>query len=355
MNETSVLLSNTCNQIFSDFVTPSVLDDAEDGKWPQKLWANMEENGLTTPFINEEGSVPSLTWQEVFTIFYHAGYYCVPLPLVENVIANWVLSQLDGVFSRSLITLQDGDEILTIHGSESNKKVSGSIKSVPWGSSATYLLAVGEYKNIKKFILLDISTILKKVDVNIAGESRDAIELNSVVPEYIFDIPEEIGHQVIKLLPALGYSAKMSGAISSVLDLSVEYVGDRVQFGRSLSKFQAIQQQLAILASEAAAAQTASINACKAVDSTENFNDIELEVAVAKVRSGDAAGKAAAIAHQVHGAIGFTYEFKLHYLTRRLWSWRSEFGSESYWSTRIGRMVMDQDVDCLWPNITSRM
>ena len=355
MNETSKILSNTCNQIFSDFVTPAVLEDAENGKWPQKLWVNLKENGLTSPFVGEESGMPSLTWQEVFTIFYHAGYYCVPIPLVENVIASWVLSQLDEVLPRGLITLPDGDEILKIHGSENNKKVSGSIKSVPWGSCATYLLAIGEYKNIKKFILLDISNSLKKTDVNIAGESRDTIELDNIVPESIFAIPDDIGDQVIKLLPALAYSAKISGAIFSALDLSVDYVGTRVQFGRSLSKFQAIQQQLAILASEAAAAQTAAVNACKAVDNTDNLNDIELEIAVAKTRSGEAAGKAAAIAHQVHGAIGFTYEFKLNHLTRRLWAWRSEFGSESYWSARIGRMVMMNDVDCLWPNITSRI
>ena len=75
MNETSKILSNTCNQIFSDFVTPAVLEDAENGKWPQKLWVNLKENGLTSPFVGEESGMPSLTWQEVFTIFYHAGYY----------------------------------------------------------------------------------------------------------------------------------------------------------------------------------------------------------------------------------------------------------------------------------------
>ena len=44
---------------------------------------------------------------------------------------------------------------------------------------------------------------------------------------------------------------------------------------------------------------------------------------------GEAAGIGAAIAHQMHGAIGFTQEHQLHYLTRRLWSWRDEFGNEA--------------------------
>ena len=57
------------------------------------------------------------------------------------------------------------------------------------------------------------------------------------------------------------------------------------------------------------------------------------------MRVGEAAGTGAAIAHQVHGAMGFTYEHSLHHATRRLWAWREEFGNEAVWATRLGRMV----------------
>ena len=50
------------------------------------------------------------------------------------------------------------------------------------------------------------------------------------------------------------------------------------------------------------------------------------------MRVGEAAGDGAAIAHQVHGAMGFTYEHSLHHFTRRLWAWREEFGNESFWA-----------------------
>jgi acyl-CoA dehydrogenase len=78
-----------------------------------------------------------------------------------------------------------------------------------------------------------------------------------------------------------------------------------------------------------------------------------LAVAAAKIRAGEAAGKVAEIAHQVHGAIGFTHEHSLHRLTRRLWSWRDEFGTESHWSRELGRAVMAAGVDALWPMITA--
>jgi alkylation response protein AidB-like acyl-CoA dehydrogenase len=76
-------------------------------------------------------------------------------------------------------------------------------------------------------------------------------------------------------------------------------------------------------------------------------------VAAAKVRSGEAAGAGAAIAHQVHGAMGFTYEHSLHHRTRRLWAWREEFGNETFWASRLGRMVTHLGAEELWPFLTA--
>jgi alkylation response protein AidB-like acyl-CoA dehydrogenase len=74
---------------------------------------------------------------------------------------------------------------------------------------------------------------------------------------------------------------------------------------------------------------------------------------VAKSRIGEAAGKGAEIAHQVHGAMGFTREHNLHYSTRRLWSWRDEFGNETYWQSRLGREIAARGADALWPMLTA--
>jgi len=79
---------------------------------------------------------------------------------------------------------------------------------------------------------------------------------------------------------------------------------------------------------------------------------VAAEVAIAKLRVGEAAGSGAAIAHQVHGAMGFTYEHSLHHATRRLWAWREEFGNETHWATVLGRMVAARGADALWPLVT---
>jgi len=129
----------------------------------------------------------------------------------------------------------------------------------------------------------------------------------------------------------------MAGALEGTLELAVQYANDRVQFGRPLAKFQAIQHQLALLAEQVAAARVAADAACATLASGKG--DPEIAVAGAKIRAGEAAGKGTDYAHQVHGAIGFTAEHRLHHLTRRLWSWRDEFGTETHWSMALGRRV----------------
>jgi acyl-CoA dehydrogenase len=79
-----------------------------------------------------------------------------------------------------------------------------------------------------------------------------------------------------------------------------------------------------------------------------------LEAASAKIRVGEAAGEGAAIAHQVLGAIGFTREHTLHRFTRRLWAWRDDFGNESLWAVKLGRLVAAKGADGLWPMLAAR-
>ena len=147
---------------------------------------------------------------------------------------------------------------------------------------------------------------------------------------------------------ALCRSVQMAGALERTLELSLLYANERIQFGRPIAKFQAIQHMLAQLAGQVAAASAA---ADAAVEASGRAAD-EFAVAVAKSRAGEAAGKGAEIAHQVHGAMGYTREHNLHYLTRRLWSWRDEFGNETLWQSHLGRMVAAQGADALWPRLS---
>ena len=144
---------------------------------------------------------------------------------------------------------------------------------------------------------------------------------------------------------ALMRSQQIVGALERVRDLTVAYAGERRQFGQPINRFQAVQQALAELAGEVALAVAAADAAVEDPLSAK-------QVAAAKVVAGTAAGRAAAIAHQVHGAIGFTHEHKLHRWTTRLWAWRDEYGTESAWAEALGDLVARAGADRLWEVVT---
>ncbi len=153
-----------------------------------------------------------------------------------------------------------------------------------------------------------------------------------------------------ELAMAFTRTCQIAGALDAALTLSVAYANERQQFGRPLGKFQAVQQSLASFACEAAAANCAAMGAAQALDR----GDAEFEIAAAKLRANRAVGVGTTVAHQVHGAIGFTQEYSLHSLTRRLWEWRSEYGNDAYWSERLGSMVAARGADRFWPDLTRR-
>jgi len=144
-------------------------------------------------------------------------------------------------------------------------------------------------------------------------------------------------------------AAEALGGAQACLDRTVAYSLDRVQFGRPIARFQAIQHLMAELAAEAAAG---SASALMAVEAMAERGD-RLSAAIAKARTGEAAGRVCAIAHEVFGAMGFTQEHTLHYATRRLWSWRNEFGSEVQWQAEIGRTIAAGGANNLWATLTA--
>ncbi|MCB1524307.1 MAG: acyl-CoA dehydrogenase, partial [Rhodoblastus sp.] len=142
---------------------------------------------------------------------------------------------------------------------------------------------------------------------------------------------------------------QIAGALSRALEITLQYANERVQFGKPIAKFQAIQHNLAMLAAHSAAANAAADMAAEAAANGMKL----LPIAAAKARCGEAASIGAGIAHQTHGAIGFTREHMLHYFTKRLWSWRDEFGKESDWSLVIGRAAAKAGPTRIWSDIVT--
>ncbi len=175
------------------------------------------------------------------------------------------------------------------------------------------------------------------------------------VPSGPLEVDLSTKDNALQLMGAAVRAMQMAGALQSMLDRSVAYAKERVAFERPIGGFQAVQHNLARLAGETAAALAAAGSAADAIATEPEFNDaVFLEVASAKIRVGEAAETGAAIAHQVHGAIGFSREHVLHRYTQRLWAWRDDFGSESQWAARLGAHVARNGADALWPALAAR-
>jgi len=149
-------------------------------------------------------------------------------------------------------------------------------------------------------------------------------------------------------------TCQAAGALDAALKLAIDHCSERVQFGRALSKFQAVQQSIALLASEAAAVNCAAQGAAAALDRFGMGEGSEFEIACAKLRTNSAIQTGCALAHQVHGAIGFTQDYPLHELTRPMMAWRSEGGNDAYWQARIGKQALQWGGAGLWEAIVAR-
>jgi acyl-CoA dehydrogenase len=182
---------------------------------------------------------------------------------------------------------------------------------------------------------------------NLAGEPRGSLVFGGTAASGTLLTPAKAGE--VRARYALARAVQLAAALEQVLAWTVQYAGERHQFGRPLGRFQAVQMELAQMAGEVTAV-TALVDA--AVQILDRDEDVVLAAAAAKVRAGAAVEVVARLAHQVHGAIGFTQEYRLHHLTRRLWSWRDEAGSELTWSQVLGVGLLAQGGDGLWPALT---
>jgi acyl-CoA dehydrogenase len=327
------LLQDSVERLLADAVTPEMLHAAEAGIWPVDLWADVEALGLPLAGVSEDFGGTGARWTEIFVVIRACGRTAAPLPLPEAIFANSLLA------TAGLQPPENGP-IVFASGSHGD-----ALKAIPWGRHASWLALHEPARGLIGLHSLADAEIIP--GVNIAGEPRDTIRLatGSLQAEAAFGGDVD----AIRAGGAMLRSAQIAGTLERLTDMSATYANERIQFGRAIGKFQAVQQQLAVLATQAAAAgaaaETAFLRADAAFDS--------LAPAAAKAVASEAAGKAAEIAHALHGALGFTHEHSLHFLTRRLWAWRDEYGSDAFWADRLGRTLAPLGAAGLWPRITA--
>ena len=348
MSEMRHDLLQTVDRVFDEFCPKPVRESAEAGEWPTALWRALEAVGLDRAALPEAAGGSGLDFEDAMAVLRRSAYHAAPVPLAETMLAGRLLAAAGLEVPQGALTVapvRASDRLELVHRLAGTTVV-GAAQRVPWGNLCAHAAVAGELDGKDVVGLVATAGAVVSVDKNLAGEPRAWLRFEHA--RLLALAPLEGALARVEAEGALCRSVQMAGALERTLEYSLQYANERLQFGRPIAKFQAIQHMLAQLAGQVAAASAA---ADAAVEASRLAPD-DFSIAVAKARTGEAAGKGAEIAHQVHGAMGYTREHNLHYSTRRLWSWRDEFGNESYWQTRLGRVVAAQGADALWPMLS---
>jgi len=351
MSDAKALMAEAARRLFGDLRTRSVSEAAERGEWPQGLWDATEAAGLSGAACSEARGGAGASVAEISALLRAAGAHAVPLPLAETLLAEQMLAAADLPARAGPLTIGPvlSADRLVLARAGGKWRLSGSLHRIPWARDAHALVAVADHEGRPVTVIVGDPTVARQ-DRNYAFEPRDDVRFDSLVLDDDAVGRGELGFDALDVYfrGALYRAVQMTGALEHILELTVRYAQERVAFGRPIGKFQAVQQQIAVLATEVAAACGAAQAAVDAVGNPKS----RFVIAAGKARVGEAAGKAAAIAHQVHAAIGFTHEHPLHLYTRRLWSWRDEFGAEGEWFVWVGQEAARIGGAGLWHYIT---
>ena len=350
------IINDTAEKLFSNEVDKQLIEQVEKGHFPESLWQQNIDLGFTTLFCKEDFGGIEAPWVDAYPVFYHIGYHQVPLPIAETAIANLILSAADSAYLTDrpiAIATADQPQILNIDDTNS---IHGEIKNVKWARYSDYLLLT---INASQLVLIDLNAEGVKIieGVDTSQMPADTVQFNQVMIKEVIQNPFTNLEDPIKVFGAAARSVMIVGALEFALDQSVQYAKDRIQFGKPIGKNQALQQQLALMAGEVAVSRASAFMACKDLPDVNQLiaDSAEFSVAAAKVCTGDAVTNGTSIAHQVHGAIGFTYEHSLNFATRRLWAWRGDFGNASQWARKIGQGFAQQSGEEFWPTLTQRI
>lgn len=301
MTDNNDVLVDAFRRHIADISTPEAVRAVECGDAAQSMWQDLVQSGFLDALVPEAAGGAGLGLQQLFPLLMVLGEHAVPLPFGETMVARGLVSARGGtVPDEAIVVLAPGSAL------------------IPGARYATHAL-----------IERDGALML----VEASAEGDDVFHTGSATAlaygETVWSAPA--GGEPLLLAAAATTSAQMAGAMARILDMTLRHASDRQQFGRAIGKFQAIQQQIAVLAEQVISTQVATRIA---------FVGTEFDiarVATGKCRANEASHTVCAISHAVHGAIGATEEFDLQLYTRRLKQWQLAFGSESYWGARLAR------------------
>lgn len=306
----------------------------------RELWRTLDQLGLVRLTGSEARGGSGAGWPEAAELLRAAAGHGVRAPLAEHdLLACWLLEEVG-------IEPDGARRTVCLLGENS------SATGVPWVSQCDRVALV--WRRAGKWRVTDaaVANLTVEPGQNLAGEPRDRVTADLGIFPAV-SAPDEV-IELLLLRGALARAVQVCAVLDRIVELTIAYASERTQFGRPLTKFQAVQHLVVDAAAEAGLARAATDAALTEAARTEWAGpDLEFRVAAARSCAGHAVSTVVRNAHQVHGAIGTTREHRLPEFTTAALAWRSEFGSVRHWDELLTDIATNAGRRELWPLVCS--
>ncbi|MCG7631849.1 acyl-CoA/acyl-ACP dehydrogenase [Gordonia McavH-238-E] len=316
------------------------------------LWAALVEAGFTSVDVPTEAGGHGCDTSDAIAVLSTVIGSGALVPFIEHaMLAAWLSGTTGHDLGQGTATIGTSDAGFVVDESGEQPCVTGTVRDVVHVSAASSLVILLPETENSAGRVATISLADDGVSItagsDLLGASIGTVTLDSV-PATIAECPVTTAD--LRQRGALVYAAALAAAAGTVRDRTVQYASERVQFGRPLTKFQAIQQRLASMAASTTMMEIACRRA--AAGASSDRRSARSATAAAKVVTSLYSHEVAAAGHQIHGAIGFTSEHPLGRSTTALWAWRDRYGTEREWADVIAAQILDDGSDP-WDLITA--
>jgi acyl-CoA dehydrogenase len=340
------LVAETAERLLATSCTFEVVEQAELDGWCAPVWDPLVEAGFPWISVPEEVGGAGGSLADALEVVRAVGRHAAPVPLAETaVLGGWLAGEAGFPVDGGVLTVvPDAGALAVVDG-----RVRGRA-TVPWARRADAVLALVEGENELLVVSAHPDQLAIDAHTNMAGEPRDDVEFDIALAD-VRSVPAPAGVDAATML-ARGCLTRVvlsAGALAALSQLTIDYTNERHQFGKPVATFQAVQQHLVTVAEAAVRASMVADAATRAVAADPGAR---FEVAAARIVVDQAIVDGTRAGHQAHGAMGVAREYRLQQFSRRLWSWRHEYGAAREWRRALGRDVVTAGADALFPTVS---
>tara|TARA_Y100001963_G_scaffold114240_1_gene158378 strand:- start:128 stop:1249 length:1122 start_codon:yes stop_codon:yes gene_type:complete len=331
----------------------------------EDLWKLVIEQGWLALDVSEEDGGLGFSTVDASILSEVLGYYMPIIPLFSSgiVFKQLVLHSNDDLKSRILPEIISGEKIGSFAIYENDKYeinseniltelsskdsgfiLNGTKKYVLFGDSSDYFAVLAKFGESFKFVLID------KNDKGVKIEETTSLDQTRPMCEVVFndvevsennmmiELDDELSQwNKVKHLSLAFLSMEQVGGSQACLDMSTEYAKERIQFGRPIGSFQAIQHICANMLLQIESAKSVAYSSVR-VDS-EDLVELEMSALMAKSYCSEVFNKVAGDNIQVHGGIGFTWEHPAHLYFKKAKSDSLMFGTSKSARSEVAKLI----------------